>query len=256
MKKHQIRNSIIVIIAFLVAYFGKKACAPFFTISLDEQLYKIIVFYAWWLLPSLLTVAWLFGFKNMIDAIGLKNGFYKGFAFAFITVLPMLLSSAIVGQIDASINWLSLIQKTLLAGVMEEYLFRGFLFGLLFLKFGWGFIPSSLLGALIFGMGHVYQGNNLAASVGVFMITGIGAIWFAWLYVEWNNNLWVPICLHVLMNLSWSLFDVSGSVIGGPMANLFRIITIALTVVITINNGKKHGFKVNKKNLFLHSKVP
>jgi hypothetical protein len=66
----------------------------------------------------------------------------------------------------------------------------------------------------------------------------------------------VPICLHVLMNLSWSLFDVSGSAIGGPMANLFRIITIALTVVITINNGKKQGFKVNKKNLFLHSKVP
>ena len=45
MKKHQIRNSIIVIIAFLVAYFGKKACAPFFTISLDEQLYKNVINY-------------------------------------------------------------------------------------------------------------------------------------------------------------------------------------------------------------------
>lgn len=253
MKKQQILNSIIVIIVFLVAYFGKKASAFFYTISIEEPIYKIIVFYAWWMLPSLLTFAWLFGFKNMIHAIGLKDGFFKGLAIAFITVLPMLLSSAVVGQIYASINWLALIQKTLFAGVMEEYLFRGFLFGLLFLKCGWGFIPSSLLGALIFGMGHVYQGHNLAESVGVFMITGIGALWFAWLYVEWNNNLWVPICLHVLMNLSWSLFDVSGNAIGGPVVNLFRIITIALTVVITIKDSKKLGFKVNKNNLLYNT---
>jgi membrane protease YdiL (CAAX protease family) len=252
MKQQQIRNTIIVILAFLVANFGMKACALFYTISISEPIYKIIIFYAWWLLPSLFAVAWLFGFNNIIDVIGIKNGFFKGLAFALITVLPMFLSSAIVGQIDPAINWLALLHKTILAGLMEEYLFRGFLFGLLFLKCGWGFIPSSLLGAVIFGMGHVYQGHNFAESFGVFMITGMGALWFAWLYVEWNNNLWVPICLHVLMNISWSLFDVSATALGGPMVNLFRTITIVLTVIITIKNSKKHGFKVNMHNLFYH----
>jgi membrane protease YdiL (CAAX protease family) len=249
MKKSLLINALLLIITFLIAYYGHKAFSMIVPFSAEEPILKIIVYYLLWLVPSLLFVVYLFGSKNALEVIGLKKGFLTGLTFSLITVLPMLLSSAIFGKIDTSLEPLALLQKTLLAGVMEEYLFRGFLFGLLFSKFGWGFIPASILGAFIFGMGHIYQGNNLSESVGVFMITGMGALWFAWLYVEWDNNLWVPIFLHMLMNLSWALFDISDNAIGAPIANLFRIITIALTVVITIRNSKKQGFKVNRSNL-------
>lgn len=249
MKKSLLIKALLLIIVFLIAYYGRKAFSKVVPFDVEEPVLKILVYYLWWLVPSLLLVVYLFGNKNLLEVIGLKKGFLTGLTFSLITVLPMLLSSAILGKIDTPLEPITLLQKTLMAGVMEEYLFRGFLFGLLFLKFGWGFIPASVLGAFIFGMGHIYQGNSLSESVGVFLITSMGALWFAWLYAEWDNNLWVPIFLHILMNLSWTLFDISDNAIGAPIANLFRIITIALTVVITIRNSKQHGFKVNRSNL-------
>lgn len=113
----------------------------------------------------------------------------------------MLVSSAFIGQIPEDFKILPLLHQTLFAGFMEEYLFREFLFGILFRKLAWGFIPASILSAFIFGLGHIYQGFTFLVTTGVFLVTSIGAIWFAWLYIECNNNLWVPIFLHVLMNL-------------------------------------------------------
>jgi membrane protease YdiL (CAAX protease family) len=164
----------------------------------------------------------------------------------------MFLSSAIIGQIGEDLNMLRLVHQTIVAGLMEEYLFRGFLFGLLFRKSGWGFIPASISGALIFGLGHIYQGSTFLETMGVFFITSIGGIWFAWLYIEWNNNLWVPIFLHILMNISWGLFEVSNNALGGFYTNLFRIITITLTILITIKYNQKNGLRINSKNLIIN----
>lgn len=161
----------------------------------------------------------------------------------------MLISSALAGKIPPDLTAFRLVQASLLAGFMEELLFRGFLFGLLFRFCGWGFIPSSLAGALVFGLGHIYQGASLPESAGVFLVTAMGAVWFAWLYIEWENNLWVPIFLHILMNLSWTLFDMSGNALGGLFANLFRIITIALTIILTLRAAKQRGLKITRESL-------
>ncbi len=141
----------------------------------------------------------------------------------------MFISSAIAGSIPADLSALRLVQDTLLAGFMEELLFRGFLFGLLFRFCGWGFIPASMAGAVVFGLGHLYQGSSIPEVAGVYLVTAMGAVWFAWLYIEWNNNLWLPVFLQILMNFSWTLFDMSSNAIGDVFPNLFRMITIALT---------------------------
>ena len=184
--------------------------------------------------------------------VGLNNGFLFGLIFSLGAVSPMLISSAFEGSINDNLDILNLLKNTLFAGFMEEFLFRGFLFGLLFYYLGWGFIPASLVGAFVFGIGHLYQGESLAETIGVFSVTAIGAVWFSWLYVEWNKNLWIPVFLHVFMNLSWILFDVSSNALGGMYSNLFRAITIALTIIITIKYSKKHGLNVNKRNLFVN----
>jgi hypothetical protein len=54
-----------------------------------------------------------------------------------------------------------------------------------------GFILSVLLGALLFGFIHLYQGSELTEWAGIFLITFSGAILFAWVYTEWNFNLWM-----------------------------------------------------------------
>ncbi len=252
MRRKTIINSIIIIITFLISFFGRQILSHFIKISFPSAVWQVAFSYLWWIVPTVLILGLLYGFKNIASDIGIHKGVFTGLLFSIITVLPMLVSSAIIGQISEDLNLGELIQTTIFAGFMEEYLFRGFLFGILYRKTGWGFIPASILGALIFGLGHIYQGSTFLETTGVFLVTSMGAVWFSWLFIEWNENLWIPIFMHTLMNFSWVLFEVSSNALGGFYVNLFRVITIALTVIITLFYDKKTGLRINRNNLFVN----
>lgn len=252
MKVSGILKSTTVIFTFLVAYYGRGVAGNIFDIAFDSVLARTFYFYGWWVLPTILSAGFLFGFRSLPEILGFNKNIIKGLVFAAVTVSPMMISSAFIGKFDMELDFMLLMRGTLFAGLFEEYLFRGFLFGILFRKLGWGFISAGIIGALFFGAGHVYQGGNFAETAGIFLITSVGALWFAWLFVEWDNNLWVPIFLHILMNLSWALFDISSNALGDIYANIFRIVTIALTIVFTIKYKKQQGLSIGKRNLFLN----
>lgn len=252
MNKKTILDSIIIILVFVIAFYGMRVVTGLFNLTYNSLYLKIAVYYLWWIVPTVITCGFLFGFKKIAFHFGLNKGILTGFIFALITVLPMLISSAIIGKINAELNITGLLQKTVFAGLMEEFLFRAYLFGLLFRKLKWGFVPASIIGALIFASGHIYQGSSLPEVMGVFFVTFIGAIWFAWLYIEWNYNLWIAVFLHILMNLSWTLFDVSSNASGNLYTNIFRIITIALTIIITIKYPKNKKLIINRNNLLIN----
>ncbi|MGQ9620357.1 MAG: CPBP family glutamic-type intramembrane protease [Bacteroidales bacterium] len=88
--------------------------------------------------------------------------------------------------------------------------------------------------------------------IGVFLTTFSGAIFFAWLYIEWSNNLWIPVFLHTFMNLSWEIFKVSENAPGNIKSNIFRSLTIAIAIIVTImyKRQKKLKLEVNIKTLF------
>lgn len=251
--KNNLTRSLIVIIVFLFSFYARHFLHKYLDISFESSYLKILYIYIWWLVFPILTLGFLYGFKNIFTEIGLDKGFFTGFLFAAITVSPMLISSAVIGTVNHELKPAEFIHNTVAAGFMEEYFFRGFLFGILFRKLNWGFIPAAILGAVIFGLGHIYQGSTIQESIMAFLVTAMGAIWFAWLYIEWNSNLWIPVFLHTFMNLSWILFQVSPNAIGGTYTNLFRALTIALTIFITIRYHKKHGLIINKSNLLINS---
>lgn len=249
-------RSLLVVVTFLLAYYGKAIAEEAFgKIPFTSDLFRIFYFYSWWIVPVILTTGLLFGFRNIAKVLGLQRGFLQGTLFSALVVLPMFLSTAIIAHLDPDLNWPQLFRQTVVAGFTEELLFRGFLFGILFRKMGWGFIPASIAGALFFAMGHVYQGRDPMEVTGIFLITFAGALWFAWLYIEWDENLWVPVMLHTFMNLSWALFNTGQNALGDMYTNIFRFVTIALTVVITIVNCRKRGwFSINASTL-LHNKA-
>lgn len=253
MKKQVVINSFVVILAFLIGWYGKTILNSYISLTFSTTFLNISYSYLWWILPTLLVLGVFYGFKNIPENLGLNKGLEIGFLFSIITVLPMIVSSAIIGKLDSDLNLGALFHKTLIAGFFEECFFRGFLFGILFRKLKWGFIPASIIGGLFFGIGHLYQGSIFIETTGVFVITSIGAVWFSWLYIEWKNNLWVPIFLHTLMNLSWVLFEVSNNALGGLYTNLFRGITIALTIIITIRYHKKRGLIIKRNNLIINN---
>ncbi|MES2620788.1 MAG: type II CAAX endopeptidase family protein [Bacteroidota bacterium] len=191
--------------------------------------------------------------SSIFKSLGLSSNIFTAIWTSLLFTLPMFLGGLLFFKINLQIEVDSLVAATIIAGFMEELYFRGFLFGQLFKKTNLGFIPSVLFGALIFAFAHLYQSQNINQLIGIFLITFSGAVFFAWLYVEWNYNLWVPIFTHTLMNLSWRLFEVDSSALGDVKANIFRGLTIFIAITFTIF-FKKHSNQrllINRQTLML-----
>lgn len=190
---------------------------------------------------------------NIFKSLGLSANLYTAIWTSIFFTLPMFIGGLFYFKFNSDLDFNKLIAGTIIAGFMEELYYRGFLFGQIFKNTKLGFIPSILLGAIIFAFGHLYQSQNINELIGIFMITFSGAIFFAWLYVEWNYNLWVPIFLHTFMNLSWNLFEVDSSALGDVKANIFRSLTIITAIIFTIiyKRSKSEELFVNKRTLIL-----
>jgi membrane protease YdiL (CAAX protease family) len=249
-QKARILLSLGVILVFLLAQYGGRMIYGWFNLAIDNPYWRTLYTYSWWVIPVLLSLRLFFPSKSLLSLLGLNRNGMAGLVFALLSTLPMLISSAFLGEINPELDLFRLIRGTVLAGFMEEFLYRGFLFGILFGMLKWKFIPAALIGAVIFGMNHLYQSSDPMASLGIFLVTFLGAGWFSWLYVEWQRNLWVPIFLHFFMNLSWALFEINENALGDWVPNVFRIMTIAVTVIYTLYRAGKRGFfEVNRSNL-------
>jgi membrane protease YdiL (CAAX protease family) len=199
--------------------------------------------YGLYLVAPLALVAWLFGPRAAPGALGLGAPVLKGLgvAFAGTAILPLgyglLAPMAPLGDALAR----ELVRSALLPGFAEEVLYRGLLFGLLFRFAGWGFVPAVLLNAVLFGGAHLYQGGDAGQAAMIFALTAFGAAIFAWLYVEWDFNLWVPIGAHVLMNAWWSLFEVDDTALGPAWAVGLRLASVAILVGLTLVHARRRG---------------
>lgn len=243
-------KAIAVILCFFIGFYTPSRLQSVLHLQITSYSLQIFIQYFCWLFPPIIYFVFTEKLSQFAQQCGLTGNLKQALIFAFVTVLPMLLSSVIGGSFDTQLHITKAIHYTLLAGFMEELLFRGFLFGQLFRTCRWGFIPASLPGAIFFGLGHLYQAGNPHESFSIFLVTFAGALWFAWLYAEWNN-LWVPIFLHIFMNSSWVLFNVGENAAGTLSSNIFRGISIALTISLTLRYKRRHQIPlfINKMNL-------
>ncbi len=249
-----ILRTISIVICFLLSLFSLKLGKLGVNLPSGHYL-PVILSYLFIAIIIIVSISFLYhlNITGVISELGLKQGLSRGLVFGFAATLPMTVSSAILFKVSDHVFAFSTLVFVLIGPIMEEILFRGYLFGQLFRREGWGFIPASLIASVFFGMGHLYQSNDLSAAAGTFLVTFVGSAWFAWLYIEHNSNLWVPMWLHVFMNLSWTIFQTNTpGAVGSNTTNLFRIVTIIITIVYTIRYSKKHGRKINKNNLWIH----
>ena len=171
---------------------------------------------------------------SIIRNLGLYHNPIKPFMIALLFSMPMFLGGFAFFKLNGDFSVPNLIAGSIVIGIVEELFFRGFLFGQLFKYTRLGFISSIVLGAIVFASGHLYQSHDTVELIGIFSVTFMGAVLFAWLFVEWNYNLWIPIFLHALMNLSWHVFEMDPTALGGVLPNVFRGLTISLAIVFTI----------------------
>jgi membrane protease YdiL (CAAX protease family) len=258
MKKQTLRTTVIVLIFFLTYYIGSMYFGVIKS-NLDKLtqfgLASYVITYFIIGLPIFLGTYLISNKQSILKSLGLQSNILRAFVIAGIFALPMFIGGAVFSKPERNIEIEDAVAGTICAGFFEELYFRGFFFGQLFKHTRLGFITSILLGAIVFASGHLYQSQNFSETIGIFAVTFMGSVFFAWLYTEWNYNLWVPIWLHTLMNASWMLFRMDDTALGNTTSNIFRGVTIALAIMFTIIYKRKKGqhFLINKRTLLIKS---
>jgi len=256
--RQTLKISIIIIIAFGLFYFLNK---NYFFNSNDWLCNlihrKIVSYFLAYVLVGLPLIIGLFLIhkpKEITRSIGINKGFGKGLFFAFLCTSPMLIGYSVLFKFNIKITYIEIFTGVIFAAFFEELYFRGILFGQLFRYARIGFIPSVLICAVLFAAGHLWQSSDFSVLIGIFATTFLGAIFLAWTYIEWDNNLWVPMCLHLFMNLYWNLFSAGDNALGGFYSNIFRVLTITFVICGTLFYKKRKGLKlnVNRNNLWLN----
>lgn len=183
----------------------------------------------------MLTIAacWPLLGKRLFSITGLSSSARVGVLWGLVFVSPMLLGFAL-SDAPAQFAPSLLVTKALLPGFLEELMFRGFLVGMLISVAGWRLLPAALINAVVFGIGHWFQGATVTEALMASVFTGIGGLWFAWLFVVWQHNLWLVVTLHTVMNACWVTWQVDTTAVGDQFANLLRLSTIILSVVLTL----------------------
>lgn len=91
-------------------------------------------------------------------------------------------------------SWFSGVAVT--AGVCEEVLFRGFCLAYVS---AWVGLPAAIaVTSIVFGLGHLYQGARGALKTGIAGLVAGGIF-------AWSGTLWLPIVLHVFVDIHGGL---------------------------------------------------
>lgn len=127
--------------------------------------------------------------KELFSFLGLSRNILIGFGIALLCTLPLYLVFPLFGGLNTELTFSVIYDRAILTGFKEELVFRAFMFGLLFRYAKTGFFWAVILPALYFGSVHLYQGHDILSALAAFGVTFIGALYFSWMYVEWNFNI-------------------------------------------------------------------
>lgn len=201
-----------------------------------------------------LTCNYIINKRLSFRELGLGSDFLKAMGWAFVFTLPQLIGLSFLSHFNYHFSWRMVYEAIVLAGFGEEFIFRGFLFGLLFYYAGWGFLPAGIFTGLFFGWGHLYQADTFEQAIGIFLFTTGASLGFAWFYHAWRS-LWMVIFLHGFMDLSWEMNingELAENVLGSLWVNVFRFSTLILAIVFSIRYSKKIGSYDVKKRLWVN----
>lgn len=236
---------------FFVLWYYRICAAPFPGLFARSKALGFTVNYLLAGLVPLAVLLVLHG-RGAAASLGLCGGFLRGAGFAALAVVPMFAGALFVGALPTALSCDQALRSVVVAGLFEELFFRGFLFGQLFRYARWGFLPAALMVGVVFGILHIYQGRDLVSALSAFAVTGLGSVFFCWIYVEQEYDLWSVVWLHALMNAAWIFCDThANGAVGGGASNLLRVATLLLAVSLTLWRKRRHGlpYRITRKNL-------
>lgn len=165
--------------------------------------------------------------------LGFRGPASRALGLMALAVAPMWIAFGVGMRANPEFALGETLYLALLSPLAEETVFRGFAFGQLWRRAGWRLWPALVVCALVFGYAHAESAGGLSEMAGLFLLTGLGAAVFTWLFARWGG-LVAPLTLHVLMNLAWNVWSVGDSALAGWMPFAFQLLTVALAVLFTV----------------------
>lgn len=226
-----------------------------------------LVFFSLLTLIPLLAMFVLHRPKEVFSSWGFSGNFLVAFALSIFCTAPMFIGNALKMPLTNEISntlfdaglpllfeymvpahpgwsyqvyWEGVLNTAVIAGFFEEIIFRGFIFGQLFRYARWGFMPAVLASIVPFAFLHIQLEWKWVAIGSMFIFTALDGAFFCWMFTQWRYNIWVPIWLHILINLSWIAFEGNNSE-SRIWANVVRLAAIAMSVLFTIWFKKQSG---------------
>lgn len=190
---------------------------------------------------------------GFLESLGLDRSILTGFIFALLCTVPMFFVYMVFYEFNTEITLNKILIIGLSAGFFEELYYRGFLYGFLYRYTRLGFILAALTAALLVTILQIILGSDAGEIILVFFITFLSGLIYGWVYTEWNYNLWVPIFLHIFINLSWESFAIDQHEMGGSYATLIRLATVILFITLTVIYKKRKGIpmEITRRQLFM-----
>jgi hypothetical protein len=173
--------------------------------------------------------------------MGLTANPLPAVAFTLLALSPAIIGFALKAKLNPALKADDIVWGGLFFPFVEETFFRGVLFGQLYQRAGWGFWPAALAPAVLFAAAHMYQSQNPTELAEIFAITGLGAIVFSYLFMQWGGNIWVPFGAHAGLNILWSVYAVDDTAVGDTYANALRFGSIALALALCFA-GQRMGW--------------
>lgn len=186
----------------------------------DKKSYFLFIIKSEWLLTFLillgaagLSVSWSeLGLRlpneNTSQMLGMFAGFIVGILFFVLVLLRLPFYKKKMNQQMESTSFLAPSNKkernwglvlSVTAGICEEIIYRGFvIFYLQILPFDLSLPVVLIISAIIFGIGHIYQGWK------GFLVTSLLGFVFARIYVM-TDSLLFPIILHIIIDARFFL---------------------------------------------------
>ena len=178
---------------------------------------------------------------GFFESLGLKRSILTGLFFALVCTVPMFFLYMIFYDFNTEITLNKILIIGLAAGFFEELYYRGFLYGFLYRYTRVGFILAALVAALLVAILLIFTGSDAGEIILIFLITFFSCLIYGWVYTEWDHNLWVPVFLHIFINISWEMFAIEKHEMGGSYATLIRLATVILMVGLTIISKRRKG---------------
>jgi membrane protease YdiL (CAAX protease family) len=233
-------RSLAIILSFCVVWLSTTLLSHFEIYhTLYEQYPDALVTVSFRILQILLTIILLAvirrqGLLPSIRQLGFDQPIGEAMGFVLLAVLPLLLVYLLLEGLNPDFSWTYFVFSALVAPVFEEILFRGFLFGQLMKWVKWPFWAAAMANVVPFAWSHLYQSNGtITEDLSILLLIGSGAFLFAWLYKEWDFNIWVLIGYHAAANALFYIFSPGDTVIANTLSTVMIIFGVFNMIMVT-----------------------